>query len=35
VIQWPSGRSEEYKGLAAGKAYQCVEGKGITGLGGF
>ncbi len=35
VIQWPSGRSEEYKGLAAGKAYQCVEGKGITGWGGF
>jgi hypothetical protein len=35
VIQWPGGRSEEYKGLAAGKAYQCVEGKGITGLGGF
>jgi enediyne biosynthesis protein E4 len=35
VILWPSGRSEEYKGLAAGKAYQCVEGKGITGLGGF
>jgi hypothetical protein len=35
VIQWPSGRSEEYKGLAAGKAYQCAEGKGITGLGGF
>src|SRR5205807_459935 len=34
-IQWPGGRSEEYKGLAAGKAYQCVEGKGITGLGGF
>ena len=35
VIQWPGGRSEEYKVLAAGKAYQCVEGKGITGLGGF
>ena len=35
VIQWPSGRSEEYQRLAAGKAYQCVEGKGITGLGGF
>jgi enediyne biosynthesis protein E4 len=35
VIQWPGGRSEEYKGLAAGKAYQCVEGKGITGWGGF
>jgi len=35
VIQWPSGRSEEYKNLAAGKGYHCLEGKGITGLGGF
>lgn len=35
VIQWPSGRSEEYRTLAAGKGYECVEGKGITGLGGF
>jgi enediyne biosynthesis protein E4 len=35
VIQWPSGHSEEYQRLAAGKAYQCVEGKGITGWGGF
>jgi hypothetical protein len=30
VIQWPSGRTEEYKNLAAGRAYECVEGKGIT-----
>ena len=30
VIQWPSGRTEEYKNLAAGRTYQCVEGKGIT-----
>jgi hypothetical protein len=30
VIQWPSGRSEEYKNLAAGHSYECVEGKGIT-----
>jgi enediyne biosynthesis protein E4 len=35
VIQWPSGRTEEYKNLAAGKAYQCVESKGISPLGGF
>ena len=35
VIQWPSGRTEEYKNLAAGRAYQCVEAKGITNLPGF
>jgi hypothetical protein len=35
VIQWPSGRTEEYKNLAAGKAYQCVESKGISALVGF
>lgn len=29
VIQWPSGRTEEYKDVAAGHAYECVEGKGI------
>jgi len=30
VIQWPSGRVEEYKNLRAGKRYECVEGKGIS-----
>jgi hypothetical protein len=35
VIQWPSGRTEEYKNLAAGRAYACVEAKGITALPGF
>jgi enediyne biosynthesis protein E4 len=35
VIQWPSGRTEEYKGLAAGRAYECLESKGITPLAGF
>ena len=30
VIQWPSGRTEEYKDLTTGRAYECVEGKGIT-----
>ena len=29
VITWPSGRTEEYSKLATGKAYECVEGKGI------
>jgi hypothetical protein len=35
VISWPSGATEEYKNLAAGKAYECVESKGITALPGF
>jgi enediyne biosynthesis protein E4 len=29
VIDWPSGRSEEYKNLQGGKAYQVTEEKGI------
>ena len=35
VINWPSGRVEEFKSLAAGRTYECVEGKGITPLTGF
>ena len=35
VIEWPSGRTEEYKNLASGRAYDCVESKGITTLPGF
>jgi len=35
VIQWPNGRTEEYKNLAAGKAYECVESEGITPAAGF
>jgi len=30
VVQWPNGRTEEYKKLAAGKVYDCVESQGIT-----
>jgi hypothetical protein len=30
MIQWPNGKAEEYKNLAAGRAYSCVEGKGIA-----
>jgi hypothetical protein len=30
TIDWPSGRTEEYKDLAAGKGYEIVESKGIT-----
>jgi hypothetical protein len=29
VIEWPSGRTEEYKGLRSGKSYQVTESKGI------
>ena len=35
VIEWPSGRTEEYKNLASGRAYECVEGKGISAQSGF
>ena len=35
IIEWPSGRTEEYKNLAAGRTYDCVEGKGITPQGRF
>lgn len=34
VVAWPSGKTEEYKNLAAGRAYDCVEEKGITPQGG-
>jgi enediyne biosynthesis protein E4 len=30
VIEWPSGKSEEYPGLQTGKAFQVTESKGIT-----
>jgi hypothetical protein len=30
VIDWPSGRNEEYKGLKAGEVFQLIETKGIT-----
>ena len=29
VVEWPSGSTEEFKGLASGKAYVVTEGKGI------
>ena len=29
VVTWPNGRIEEFANLASGKAYDCVEGKGI------
>jgi len=30
TIEWPSGRTEEYKDLTAGRAYEIIETKGIT-----
>jgi hypothetical protein len=35
VIDWPSGRTEEYQDLASGRAYECMETKGILALPGF
>ncbi|HKD04177.1 MAG TPA: CRTAC1 family protein [Terriglobales bacterium] len=35
VVEWPSGRTEEFKDLAAGRAYECVEAKGLTPQPGF
>ena len=35
VIDWPSGRTEEYKNLAAGRCYECTEGKGIAPQNGY
>ncbi len=29
VIDWPSGRTEEFTDVAAGRAYRCVEAKGL------
>jgi hypothetical protein len=29
VIAWPSGRTEEFKNVASGKAYDCTEGSGL------
>lgn len=35
VINWPSGRTEEYKNLAAGRTYACTEAKGIAPQNGY
>ena len=32
LIQWPGGQTEEYKDLATGRSYECVEAKGIKTL---
>ena len=35
VIEWPSGRTEEYGNLGADRSYVCIEGKGITAQNGY
>jgi enediyne biosynthesis protein E4 len=30
AVTWPSGRIEEFKNIATGRAYDCVEGKGLV-----
>jgi hypothetical protein len=35
VIAWPNGRVEEFKDLATGRAYACVEGSGVKPKPGF
>jgi hypothetical protein len=35
VIDWPSGRSEEFKNLTGGRAYRIVESQGISPLDRF
>ncbi len=35
IIQWPSGRTEEFKNVAPGRAYRCIESRGIEPIGGF
>ena len=30
VIEWPSGRTEDFKDVVTGRAYRCTEGKGIA-----
>jgi hypothetical protein len=32
VIAWPSGRTDEFTNVAAGAAYQCVEGRRLEPL---
>ena len=35
LVQWPSGRTEDFKDVASGHGYECVESRGITALPGF
>ncbi len=35
LVEWPSGQSEEFKNLSAGRVYQVTESKGIESQSGF
>ncbi len=35
VVSWPSGRTEDFTNLAAGRCYECTEGKGIAAQDGY
>jgi enediyne biosynthesis protein E4 len=35
VITWPSGRTEEFTNLVAGRCYECTEGKGLSPQNGY
>jgi enediyne biosynthesis protein E4 len=35
VIVWPSGRTEEFTNLTAGRCYECTEGKGVSPQDGY
>jgi len=35
VIDWPNGRTEEYKNLSAGRGYSCIEGKNTSPMDGY
>jgi enediyne biosynthesis protein E4 len=35
TVEWPSGRTEEFKNLEAGRTYEGIETKGITPGSGF
>ena len=35
TIAWPSGRTEEFKNLATGRAYLCTEAKGCAAMSGY
>ncbi|MEY2411878.1 MAG: enediyne biosynthesis protein [Acidobacteriaceae bacterium] len=35
VVEWPSGKTDEFKNLTAGRGYKCTEGKGMDPLQHF
>jgi hypothetical protein len=30
IVTWPNGDTQEFTGVATGRAYDCVEGKGLS-----